>query len=60
MFEMSMEDQLAEKFGYWDEHPKFSFAEWQEEVANNNTRRSYWDWCVTKIDFEVIDEEDSE
>jgi len=31
---------------YWqDEDPEFSFKNWQQEVANGDTRAGYWEWA---------------
>ena len=31
---------------YWqDEGPEFSFKNWQQEVANGDTRAGYWEWA---------------
>jgi len=32
--------------GTWGEHPEHAFSSWQHEVANNETRLGYWEWCV--------------
>lgn len=55
---MTQEDQLAEEFGYWNEHPRFPLSTWQEEVSNDDTRRSYWAWCVVQEECEVLNQED--
>ncbi|WP_019025420.1 MULTISPECIES: hypothetical protein [unclassified Thioalkalivibrio] len=34
--------------GYWSEHPDFPLADWRHEIANDDTRQSYWDWVVSK------------
>lgn len=40
---------LADKYGYWKQHPKFPLADWQYEVANNDTRVGYWEWVATQL-----------
>lgn len=40
---------LADKYGYWNQHPEFPFADWQYEVANNDTRAGYWEWVATQL-----------
>ena len=41
--------ELADKYGYWGEHPDFPVADWQYEVANNDTRASYWEWVAAGL-----------
>ena len=39
--------ELAEQHGgIWAEHPDFPVEDWQHEVANDETRQSYWDWVL--------------
>lgn len=33
---------------YWTENPKYPLSDWQHEVANNDTRLSYHEWCEHK------------
>ena len=37
-------NEPPEGFGYWDNHPDFSLEDWLTEVANEETRSSYWGW----------------
>jgi hypothetical protein len=47
--------KLQEEFGgLWGEHPDYPVDEWQAEVANDDTRKGYWEWVKAKIE----DEED--
>jgi hypothetical protein len=32
--------------GYWGEHPKYPVEDWRYQVANNETRQGYWEWCL--------------
>ena len=42
---------LADKFGgIWEQHPDYPLIDWQNEVADNNTRSSYWDWVSVEIE----------
>ena len=42
--------KLADQFGgHWCDHPTFGAEDWRNEVAENNTRASYWDWVVSMI-----------
>jgi hypothetical protein len=33
---------------YWDNDPDWPVEDWQLEVANGDTRRSYWEWVETQ------------
>lgn len=35
--------------GYWAAHPDWPVADWQAEVANEETRQGYWFWVVARI-----------
>lgn len=43
-------DQQAEEHGYWGEHTHFPVKDWQYEVANDDTRRGYWEWASVKYE----------
>ena len=39
--------------GYWDgEHPDAPVSDWQYEVANGDTRLSYWEWAYNSTQEE--------
>lgn len=39
----------------WAEHPDHPVADWQAEVANDDTRLGYWDWVAARLaDFSKI------
>ena len=38
--------------GIWADHPDHEFYGWQDEVINNYTRISYWDWVLNRIEQE--------
>lgn len=42
-------DQLSEKYERHDAHPNYLVADWQLEVMDGDTRRSYWDWVTGKL-----------
>lgn len=43
--------ELADTFGgVWGEHPRFPVEQWQYEVANGDTRASYWDFVLVCIE----------
>lgn len=46
---MKVPDKFIEKHGgYWDgSHRKATNKDWKAEVANDNTRMSYWEWAYT-------------
>jgi hypothetical protein len=60
---MSMRDHdiqnLADKHGgTWGEHPDYPIADWQYQVANEHTRKGYWEWISDQIlEKEVKDRE---
>lgn len=37
--------------GYWGEHPKHPLEDWQLQVANNETRRGYWEWVEAQLAY---------
>lgn len=39
----------SEHGGTWTEHSKYPLEDWQYEVANDETRLSYWDWVLQKL-----------
>jgi hypothetical protein len=53
-------EELAEKYGEWNSHPTHSATDWQQEVNENNTRRSYWEWVAAQIEEEDDNSEDEE
>ncbi|AXK43972.1 ATP-binding protein [Erythrobacter aureus] len=40
----------ADFYGVWEDHPGYPSEDWQYEVANGDTRASYWDWVQSKVD----------
>lgn len=42
-------NEPLEGYGYWDSHPEAPFEDWQYQVANNDTRRGYWEWVRVEI-----------
>ncbi len=36
--------------GEWGEHPDFPVEDWQQEVAADDTRKSYWEWVKGRIE----------
>jgi hypothetical protein len=43
-------DQLRERYDNWGEHPEHSLEAWQHQVANDETRRGYWEWVAAEIE----------
>ena len=41
--------ELADKYGTWGKHPYFGIADWQYEVASNDSRSGYWTWVYNQI-----------
>jgi hypothetical protein len=38
--------------GYWGDHPNYPSDEWQDEIANGDTRLGYWEWVAKQLDSE--------
>ena len=38
--------------GYWIAHPDYPLTDWQSEVANDDTRQSYYMWVCARIQEE--------
>ena len=52
-------EQLDDKYnpeGY-GQHPEFTRVEWQQDVAEGNTLRGYWEWVESNIYSANIDAE---
>lgn len=50
--------QLAEQHGgVWGQHPEFPRESWQEEVANGDEVRGYWEWVVAELEVQRDDED---
>jgi hypothetical protein len=41
---------LADKLGYWSEHPDYPVTDWQYNVREGNTRLGYWAWIASNIE----------
>jgi hypothetical protein len=42
---------LADTFGgIWKEHPRYPVEAWQYDVANDDTRASYWDYVLSCVE----------
>jgi hypothetical protein len=52
-------DLIAEH-GYWGVLEDFPVEDWQYEVANGDTRESYWGWVVNRPPTEEEEEEEGE
>lgn len=52
-------DSLKDSFGgTWGELPDYPVADWQAEVADDNTRQGYWEWVESKLeDADANDDE---
>lgn len=40
---------LVEQYGVWGNHPQYQAEEWRREVANEDTRLSYWNWVAQML-----------
>jgi hypothetical protein len=44
-------NDLADKHGgVWGEHPDYPVETWKYDVANGDTRNSYWQWVLAEIE----------
>lgn len=41
---------LLAHFGVWGSHPDHRPGEWQQAVANGDTRSGYWEWVAGQIE----------
>lgn len=48
--EERVEELKAYFGGMWANCPKYPVANWQHEVANDDTRLGYWEWVYHQID----------
>ncbi len=42
--------------GHWGQHPEHPVADWQYEVANDDTRLGYWAWVFDRLEQAAIDD----
>lgn len=42
--------ELAERYGYWGEHPVYSLDRWHYDANNDDTRLGYWEWVARQED----------
>lgn len=42
--------------GYWGEHPDHPLEDWRTDVANNDTRKGYWEWVANMIEASNTDD----
>lgn len=47
--------KLEAEASHWDEDERFPVADWKYEVANDDTRQSYREWVVSKLEQELLD-----
>ena len=51
---------ISEQFGgFWSVHPDYSIEDWQNEVANDCTRKGYWEWVEGCIERDSIDNDEN-
>ncbi len=43
--------------GIWGEYSRYPVAAWQLECRNNETRRGYWNWVVSQIEQQEMEEQ---
>lgn len=48
---------LQKKYGYWGEHPEHTRWGWQLDVDEGNTSLGYWEWVVSILEQEEMDEQ---
>lgn len=49
------EVNLVAVFGAQGEHPDYPRGDWEVEVSNGDTQRSYWDWVQASIERDTQD-----
>ena len=49
------EKELKEMLCGWGEDQKFPREEWQQEVAERNKQRGYWEWVLSQQEQEDDD-----
>ncbi len=42
--------------GHWGQHPEHPVADWQYEVANDDTRLGYWAWVFDRLEQAAVDD----
>lgn len=40
--------RFGDEADFWGEAKDFPIADWQYEVANDDTRRGYWSWVISQ------------
>lgn len=44
-------EEMRDKYGgHWGVHPDHDIDTWRHEVANDETRLGYWEWCEARED----------
>lgn len=46
----------VERVGAWGEHPVFVRSQWKQEVADDNTQLSYWEWVIHQHESDTPDD----
>jgi hypothetical protein len=46
-------ERLIDAYGYWGEHPEYPLSDWQYDVSNGDTRRSYWEWVNGMLEQDI-------
>jgi hypothetical protein len=47
-------------YQYWDDHPKYSSADWRMDVEEENTRAGYWTWVKGRLAAGGANEEEGQ
>ena len=42
-------ENFKEKAGYWETLEDCPIEDWRYEVANDDTREGYHDWCINRL-----------
>lgn len=45
----------AGHFDRWADDPDYPSSDWRAEVANEETRRGYWEWVAAQREFDEVD-----
>tara|TARA_R110001583_G_scaffold191644_2_gene357266 strand:- start:3781 stop:3939 length:159 start_codon:yes stop_codon:yes gene_type:complete len=52
MLDNALQRFQDEHGGYCGQHPDYPLADWQSEVANADTRDSYWFWAFSALELD--------
>jgi hypothetical protein len=42
--------ELIETYGYWGEHPRYTFREWKTVIVESVCPSDYWRWVAARLE----------